>query len=357
MNNKNRVIFLDNLRGIVILLVVIFHASLTCMEQSPTWWYIHNESVSIIFSLFVVIADTFMMPTLFLVSGIVQAKQSAKSNPTLRIKKRARRLLLPWIIGVLVVGPYLSIKMANSLGYKTSWNQMITNDFWGDLFTQGPYWYLSLLFAFFLITSIIPKRFIESLQVIFQKKRTVYFFLLFCLIIGFWIGSTFWGADSWINFVYVLSFQPSRILTYFAFFILGLAISKQNTLSNISGWKWNLLCILSAALLVVLKGNPDDTPIILMSTAYALVTLSWTLRLYSFAEQKLNKSTNLLNWLGNNSFTLYLIHLPVQIIIGSIILDYKLNSVMMWISQIASSLIVTLVISKLKDLLFKKQVV
>ena len=46
MNQPSRFYFLDNLRALVIVLVVVLHGSMTYMAYAPPWWYVLDSQGS-----------------------------------------------------------------------------------------------------------------------------------------------------------------------------------------------------------------------------------------------------------------------------------------------------------------------
>jgi len=311
------------------------------MRDSPSWWYVHNANVSLLHTIFVVIADTFMMPVLFLISGAVQSIQLERKSRTSLIKKRTWRLLLPWLFGVLIVCPYLSLKAAGSLGLETkTWLQMITTDFWGDLYSQGPYWYLSLLFLFLLISMAVPLKTLRTVRCEIEKRRWLPLLLLLLFsALGYGLGTYLWGSDDWINWGFLWFFQPSRVSTYFVCFILGLLMGSKVLDLGSRVWLWGIISFISAFVFLSLKGDAHNTSPVLMGCAYGTTAIFLTIFSIGFARKRLSKENALLTWLSRNSYTLYLIHLPIQVMVGSYLVKLNLGSWTMWFLLVTSSFV------------------
>ena len=149
MKSSDRLVRLDYLRTLIIMLVVAFHVSLTFMAEAPQWWYVKSSQTSMLFTLFVVIADVFMMPVLFFIAGYVMAFSLINTDASSFVKKRFKRIGLPWIVCTLTFAPILSLFMAQQLGHDTTYRQMISSLFWTkDYYYQGPYWFLGILLPF-----------------------------------------------------------------------------------------------------------------------------------------------------------------------------------------------------------------
>lgn len=72
-----RIIFLDNLKTLVIALVVVFHGAMSYMAYAPEWWYVLDDERSLAATVFVVWADVFIMPVMFFISGYFGAASLA----------------------------------------------------------------------------------------------------------------------------------------------------------------------------------------------------------------------------------------------------------------------------------------
>ena len=66
---NQRLIGFDALRFFMILLVIIFHASITFMEFAPQYWYVLDDHKSLLFTILVVFLDGFPVTVLFFLSG------------------------------------------------------------------------------------------------------------------------------------------------------------------------------------------------------------------------------------------------------------------------------------------------
>lgn len=160
MNNK-RDAGIDVAKGIGILLVIIGH------EDIPSWFE------DIIFS--------FHMPLFFILSGYFF---KIENNQLIRIKKDARRLLLPYVVTMDVITLYM---LFIHQGIKHDGWYYITNSLWfwiyptgapGGLNFSGPIWFLFALFwtkcSFNLIEHIHSKLRFILLTFIFLFPFVIY---------------------------------------------------------------------------------------------------------------------------------------------------------------------------------------
>ena len=100
-----RIVFLDNIRYLMIVFVVVYHSVAAYSTVAP-WWGVHDGSFSmadIIRELF----DVFMMPVIFFISGYFALPSLEKQGVKGFIKDKGKRLLIPWALGVFVVTPLI----------------------------------------------------------------------------------------------------------------------------------------------------------------------------------------------------------------------------------------------------------
>jgi peptidoglycan/LPS O-acetylase OafA/YrhL len=67
-NNPNRIVFLDNIRSLMVILVLIFHSGAS-YGASVQFWPFHENNPNGMIDLFMFICDVFFMAILFFVAG------------------------------------------------------------------------------------------------------------------------------------------------------------------------------------------------------------------------------------------------------------------------------------------------
>lgn len=100
---STHVSFLNNIRYLMVLLVIAYHSVAAYATVAPHW-PIHDTSffmADIIRELF----DVFMMPVLFFVAGYFTLPSLEKKGVWKFLKDKFRRLLVPWALAVLIVLP------------------------------------------------------------------------------------------------------------------------------------------------------------------------------------------------------------------------------------------------------------
>ena len=157
-----RIYFLDNIRSLMILLVVVLHSA-EPYTHYRSWWAVNDQDSVIIDKLFLTL-DVFLMPILFFIAGYFTLPSLKNKSAWLFIKKKFRRLGLPFIIGILVINPiYLYIwnysrgylhyniwdVFLGSISSATKFQSGFINNI--DQFQCYHLWFISLLLLFFIV--------------------------------------------------------------------------------------------------------------------------------------------------------------------------------------------------------------
>ncbi len=358
--NSRRLVHVDYLRSFIILLVAVFHISVTFMDRAPIWWYVKSPDSSILFTLLVIILDTFMMPLMFFIAGFVLLFQLKKVSVSTYIFKRLKRLGVPWICCTLLFSPYLSFLIAHETGNDIPYISMVTHYFWTDYYSQGPYWFLGILLSFTLLVLLVRRIFDNRFSLENVSAGTIWFMVFIMSFAGYSIGSYFTGADEWLNPLYIWSFQPSRIVTYFSFFIAGYLLSLKEWKFSIHSAGWAITALVTAAGFVVMKGRVEETQspasFLILGFFYAGLTLSLSLFFLGFFKTVFNKSSSILTFITRHSFTVYLVHLPIEAWIADRILAVPAGICLRWfllltvvlVSSTAVSMLIQTVSHKVK---------
>ncbi len=151
MADRPRLYFLDNLRAVVILLVVLLHASITYMAYAPEWWYVLDPDQGIGWTMLVLLVDVPNMQALFFVAGFLALPSLARRGTGGFVREKLIRLGVPWVFGVVVLAPLITYMIFISRGIERPYLEFWAGDFWGAWFQQAVYWFLGALLVLFLL--------------------------------------------------------------------------------------------------------------------------------------------------------------------------------------------------------------
>ena len=155
--------FLDNIRTLMVVLVVVHHSVAAYAIIAPHWT-VHDTN-TLAADIIRELLDVFMMPVLFFAAGYFALASLKKKGLWGFLKDKVKRLFVPWALAVLIILP-LAIYDQPVKPIRPFWKYWLSylGSFEARLrFTQAPvgpttqavYWFISLLFAFFLLFALI----------------------------------------------------------------------------------------------------------------------------------------------------------------------------------------------------------
>jgi glucans biosynthesis protein C len=151
-----RLLFIDNIRWSMILLVLSMHASDT---YSPfgNWYYIDRTPLTapelVFFATYQSWLQAFFMALLFFIAAYFTPGSYDRKGPAQYTRDRFVRLILPTLLYILVIGPvteyYISRSWTGGGGFVHQWLEHLTDGEW--ISGSGPMWFCVVLFGFTLI--------------------------------------------------------------------------------------------------------------------------------------------------------------------------------------------------------------
>lgn len=219
-----RITFLDNLRSAIILLVIIFHAAMAYMVYVPDWWYVIDENKIFSADILVIWADVFIMPVLFFLSGYFGIRSLSQDGAVRFLQKKCWRIGVPWILGAMIVAPWIAYLMVASRGWPLSFSDFYWQYFWGVAYQHAHYWFLGVLLSLYMlllfICTIAPD---YQQRISYPRYPSGGLFGMVILLgaLGYGLVLYFVPDGVWIHPLYLLVLQPTRLPLYLLYFGLG----------------------------------------------------------------------------------------------------------------------------------------
>jgi glucan biosynthesis protein C len=373
-SSGNRILFLDNIRYLMIVFVVLFHAAVSYGTFGQ--WAVGDAVANIkFFDITVAIIDVFAMPVLFFIAGYFALPNIQKKGTGVFLKEKFIRLGIPWLIGVIFIVPIITYIVHYKhlcgkplLTYGQFWiNWMKTasdfhTGFWYPMypniisFNQVAYWFISLLLFFFIIFGIIytlKKRLFPSSS-IQEKTHSGKTMLLVMLFVGF-LSIILSGLntvfpypypDPWVVIASVLQFQTWRLSTYIIYFALGLYAFSRNWFvrdNNFPGHPllWISICIiLCFGLLAILSNLISNQTNIGLIIPYmflrSFLRATFLIVFMSIAFRYWNRPHKISKTLAANSYNIYLVHLPIVVVLQLLLINLTGTSSLIKFGIVAS---------------------
>jgi len=353
---KNRIHWMDNLRAITVLMVVIYHVG-GVYEATGMWggfWIVDDPDTISWVGIAGIFFDLFVMPTMFFIAGYLTPPSLDKKSGWGFVKAKVKRLLVPWVIAVLTLIPLYRVIFLYSRGLPQE-NWLNYFHFTGEN-SQNWLWFLPLLFVFNLIYLTIQKSGVKLPRISLPWMAVITFVL--SLTFSYVMGNIA-GFRSWTH-TPILDFENERLLAHFLFYIAGIMAYRQKVFEKLPKKKTlylvaNSLSWLPVTAHIFLRIWPIIAPGFSITPIYRLLWfssfhLSSLVMVYVMVESfrfYLNKTGKLWDLLNRNSFGVYIIHVIVIGVFGTLLLFTGLPAVVKWIllvltSSIGSNLIISL---------------
>lgn len=303
--------WLDNIRWITILLVLIYHLFYIFNAEGVFGGIGPFEEVQYQDALMYMLYPWFMV-LLFVVAGISSRYALEKQSLKEFSKSRTRKLLVPSTIGLFVfqwMTGYFNTLAAGAMETVPSFIRYFVFAISGI----GPLWFIQDLWLFSIILILIKTadrndRFYK----ICSKTNPLVTVLLF---LPLWGMSQFYGNPS-VNPAYGL-INLYRPHYYFVAFLIGyFVLSHEEVTDKLLKFRLPLLIVSAAGLIIytIVCFGEDYTLPEHLSQIY-VVALAWVTVLAVIANGKyyLNKTSVFATYMTRNSFGLYIVHYLVLI--------------------------------------------
>ena len=354
--NENRIIYLDNMRWLLVLFVVLEHSSHA--YTNLIWWPVADKDPSIIAGWISALSDAFAMPLLFYIAGYFAIPSIEKKGVLSFLKGKFKRLGIPWLICIFAICPLLPLiyhftrngltltmsywelwvillKNAAALntGLIVSMNELMTH----NQFYQRYMWFLSLLIVFFVVFGLVHswrKEWFDRIdQPCITKPPVVSSTLKFLFGVGFLtaicsfltVGTMFAFSPKLTNpeplftLGNIIQFRPSRLFFYIIYFAFGLMTYRNKWIERgkFPGHfkTWTLSC---AGLLIVylwvhhqILNGPNHLKEIhgaLFFLILNFLTIAALGFLASLGVRYWNRPTRFGRKMASNSYNIYLSH-------------------------------------------------
>ena len=378
----HRILFLDNLRYLMVLGVVVLHSATSYSNIVPWWCVKEANQNAIFFDILLLLLDVFLMPVLYFIAGYFATPSFQSKGTRNFLKRKLKRLGLPLLIGIPLIGPSFSY-----IYHYTRNGFILTSDFsytWfhylkgaGDLkisiissidqFSHSHLWFMSLLLFFFIIFTLYGSRHKRMTAITPHTNSTTnYDKSIYIIMSGVVILSTLSAflanlifatssnPDPWVTIVNLLQFQPVKVVAYMLFFVMGIVAfrSKWFIDTKIPGHPvaWALASLmLSACYLLLLKQlivNPSWGTLFFYLLVRFFLCMSFLVIFVMGTVRFWNRPSRFHALLALNSYHIYMVHFLIVILIQLLLVGWSDGPVLMKFGIVTSaSILVSYAIS------------
>ena len=352
-----RIHWMDNLRTIIILLVVLYHVG-GVYESAGLWgwfWIVDDPATISWVGIVGIIFDVIVMPTIFFISGYLAPASLKNRTGWGFLKGKFKRLMVPWVIAVFTLIPLYKVIFLYSRG--------LPQEHWTTYFhitnpnSQNWLWFLPVLFAFNALYLLLSKANVSLANI--SLRGAVLAAILIGFVYSLGIGAVL-GFRSW-TLTPLIDFENERLLVYFMAFLIGALCFRQNVFARkpqsktlytvVNSIAWIPVTVHIFARLIpffvpegFLISPLADRLIWWLSYYFSLLSLSYV-TIASFWRY-LDRTGRIWSELNHNSYGVYIIHVIVIGLFGTLLLNLDLPAlvkypVLIVLTYLVSNLLVS----------------
>jgi glucans biosynthesis protein C len=353
--SASRLLFIDNIRWSMIILVLSMHASDT---YSPfgNWYYVDRQKTglgtALFFGVYQSFLQAFFMAALFFIAGYFSAAAYDRKGFSRFLRDRFVRLGLPTLLYMFVIGPltqYFLSRTWGSGGFGHQWLLHLRDGEW--LSETGPMWFCAALLVFAIIYGLIRLTGWQERRI--EPKGDRRAGAAVAMFIAIMAASTFLVRLVVPEGASVLNVHPGDFSQYVLMFAAGAFGYRGNWIAELperfciqcASLALTLAIPLFAALIWFGGGLQGETaqyagglnPVSAVKCLWeALVCVGMGLLMLAVYRRHFNEQGPVARWLSDNAFGVYLIHPPI--LIGSALLLHPVA-----LNAIAKALLLTAV--------------
>jgi glucan biosynthesis protein C len=331
---KTRLDFVDNLRWVMIVLVVSMHAAVT-YGHLGSWYFMEDpkpgREVMIVFATYQTFLQAFFMGLLFLIAGYFVPGAYERKGLTTFLRDRAVRLGLPSLFFMVVVQPltvyWLLRDFADHSRPPLSQAYLPYLSSGRFLSGSGPMWFAVALLLFSVVYGVVRalmgRTEDKEPETPLPEDRQV---IVLALVMGL---CTFLVRIVQPMGTNILNMQLCYFSQYILLFLVGICARRRNWLLQMPyafGMRWMSLALVVGGLVwavfvfALLKTHSEDkvsggltwqSAVICFWESFFCVGLC--LGLIVLFREKFNRQGRFTRWLSDNCFSVYLFHTPLLI--------------------------------------------
>jgi glucan biosynthesis protein C len=329
-----RLIFIDNIRWVMIMLVLSMHAAVTYSGHGS--WYVKEPAKlgfvqEFTFVTFQVFLQSFFMGFLFFLAGYFVPGAFDKKGALCFVRDRAYRLGLPALLFMLLIQPltcyYVAGVWDTSAGFFLDYRNYILHGRF--LSGTGPLWFcVALLFfsaAYAGWRYLVPRVTRNTRAKAFPRTAVL------ISLIGLTAIATFLVRVSWPMGTSFYNMQFCYFAEYIVFFVAGTLAYRNGWLSALpaaTSRRWGVAGVFGGLIVwllnIVLGGGVKNGAFydggwhwqsLGMSLLDALAGIGISLGLLGLFRARFNRQGRWAKFLSDNAFAVYVFHTPILIAI------------------------------------------
>jgi peptidoglycan/LPS O-acetylase OafA/YrhL len=332
----SRLLYVDNLRTLVIIMVILVHLSVTYGGEG-SWYYKEGRAdlpTAIVLTIHNAISQSFFMGLLFLLSAYFTAASYDRKGPGPFLRDRFLRLGIPLLVYELLIQPFLVCLLfeAGVITLQSSMRDYLRGYYTSFHLGSGPLWFVEALLIFSVLYVAwglwhkrVPAE--RSAPGPLPSAASVLSLAILLGILSFVVRLRF--TVNWA--LHPLNLQLAFFVQYIAMFILGVIAYRRDWLQRLPAAIARPCFVLAGFLVVVVLpllfvlggaasgqnwrylGGPHW-----QAFAYAmweqLFAVAIIVGLIVLFRERFNRQGPLAQAAASSSYTVYIIHAPIIVL-------------------------------------------
>ena len=316
--STSRIYFIDNLKILLAVLVVLHHAA---QPYGPGGdWWIPSEATGIldfvVLGIFMAFNASFFMGLFFMLSAYFVPVSLERKGANKFVKDRLVKLGVPILIFMFILFPVMDYL----LNYQ--------------IILFGHLWFLAMLLIFstVYVAYWLVKRPSPQMKRPFPSNAAILTFIVVMAVISF-IVRIWWPENQW---ALLGLFEPFHVTQYIMLFAAGIIAYRQGWIEAIpkaTGKLWSRVAILTLISLLFVGGVTNSMEFSGGFTAASLLGSFWEafmcvsicIALLSLFKNRFNSQSFITKTFADDTFTVYLIQLPLVIFLQYMIIGLALD--------------------------------
>lgn len=338
---------IDRTRTFLTLVVLLHHAVI------PYTYFGHTDATSFIgFDMVVLATDSFFMAMFFFLSGLFVWPGLGHKSPGTYLRDRLLRLGLPFAIAAFTVIPIayyaLALRQQPDLGFAAFWWKTVTAGPW----PSGPIWFVWVLLVFDLTASLlyrVSSHLIDPINRLSQRgfdRPAVFFLFLLAVSAAVYVPSLlFFHPNRWFEFG-PFDVQASRLLHYFAYFLIGAGVGAANADRGLlsadgrlakGGWGWAAATLVPYCLMwgmIYIKREILDNPPVppqwyhlVYGLFFAAFSAAIMFAILAYFLESKQSGRSMLDPMRADAYGIFLVHYPIVLWLQYWLFDYDLPAI------------------------------
>jgi surface polysaccharide O-acyltransferase-like enzyme len=369
-NKKPRLLYVDNLRTLLIIMVILWHMAVT--YGAPGFWPYQesqpDELTALVFTLFSAINGPYVLGFFFMIAGYFTPGAFDRKGSGKFFKERFIRLGIPLLIYVFLIDPliYYAIRVSE-WGFGESFLQIwgVNGAFWRfwrehiSSYSQfgpgvGPMWFIELMLIFIVVYGLgrVLIGYVKDSSGNVDLPRSIGVPSNFAIgIFAFTLGVIIFFMRIWLpinSYFKPLGLPLAYVPQYIALFFVGVIAYRGDWFQRISVatgklWLWIVLLLILVLFPIIfalggaLEGNTDAYAggLTWQSFAYStweeFICVGMIIVLLVWFREKFNRQSALAKAMLDSTFTVYFIHAPVLVFLALALKDVDLYPLLKWV--------------------------